>query len=242
MCRQQQGRETVSTWCSLCTREQLLLTSGALCGQDQSISHSELQRLVDYWLVDRQTGLLPGICSKNQIINSFLKQKIQILWLQLLKYDDFVFFFGLLIRQNEASEDVTLDIFSFSSHFIIEDISSPGFFFYNFKYIYWCLTKSISYWSTKCWWWHCHRTKTCNRPNNRLEDGVWLWWFAALTWAMQTFSGGRKLFWPWPWTFPQPNLSSFGANSTTKWDCVVVTGATGYQQPNRKYMFIIICD
>lgn len=116
------------------------------------------------------------------------------------------------------------------------------FFFYNFKYIYWCLTKSISYWSTKCWLWHCHRTKTCNRPNNQLEDGVWLWWFAALTWAMQTFSGGRKLFWPWPWTFPQPNLSSFGANSTTKWDCVVVTGATGYQQPNHKYMFIIICD
>lgn len=113
--------------------------------------------------------------------------------------------FGLLIRQNEASEDVTLDIFSFSSHFIIEDISSPDFFFYSFKYIYWCLTKSISYWSTKCWLWHCHRTKTCNRPNNRLEDGVWLWWFAALTWAMQTFSGGRKLFWPWPWTFPQPN-------------------------------------
>lgn len=236
MCRQQQERETVSTWCSLCTREQLLLTSGALCGQDQSISHSELQRLVDYWLVDHQTGLLPGICSKNQIINSFLKQKIQILWLQLLKYDDFVFFFGLLIRQNEASEDVTLDIFSFSSHFIIEDISSPDFFFYNFKYIYWCLTKSISYWSTKCWLWHCHRTKTCNRPNNRLEDGVWLWWFAA-----QHSQVGRVIL-TLTMNFSSTLPSSFGANSTTKWDCVVVTGATGYQQPNHKYMFIIICD
>lgn len=144
--------------------------------------------------------------------------------------------FGLLIRQNEASEDVTLDIFSFSSHFIIEDISSPDFFFYNFKYIYWCLTKSISYWSTKCWLWHCHRTKTCNRPNNRLEDGVWLWWFAA-----QHSQVGRVIL-TLTMNFSSTLPSSFGANSTTKWDCVVVTCATGYQQPNHKYMFIIICD
>lgn len=142
MCGQQQETETVSTWCSLCTREQLLLTSGALCGHDQSISHSELQQLVDYWLVDRQTGLLPGICSKNQIINSFWSKKskycgsncsnMMILCFSLFWYKIITWIslgFGLLIRQNEASEDVTLDIFSFSSHFIIEDISSPDFFF-----------------------------------------------------------------------------------------------------------------
>lgn len=122
--------------------------------------------------------------------------------------------FGLLIRQNEASEDITL-VFPhiyYSRKWYVHYrgcIITRFFFFYNFKNIYLCLTKSISYWSGNSSNQMLIATlsshQTCYRPNNRLEDSVSLWWFAALTWEMQTFSGGGKLFQPRPWTFPQPN-------------------------------------